>query len=213
MRIQADIVDSIKKAIEGKRERKFKQTLELIVNLKDIDPKNPSHRIDELVPLPEGPGKEPQIAIFASSQSTLQLEGAAERIISGDELSELTKNQKEIKKLADEFDYFLAEAPLMLTIGKVLGKALGPRGKMPRPIPPGSDPRPVVEQLKKSVRIRSHTGMSCHAPVGVEDMTQEQLGRNIAEVIRRIESKLPQGKANIASVWIKFTMGSPVRVM
>ena len=71
------------------------------------------------------------------------------------------------------FDFFIAEAPLMPVIGKRLGVVLGPRGKMPKPLPPGADPTPVIISLRNTVRVRSRDKKTFHAPIGTRDMPPE----------------------------------------
>jgi len=208
-----NVLEEINKIIKEGKKRRYKQSVELIINLRNIDMKNPSNRMDQTIALPEGKGKESKIAVFASGEAALKAEEAAEKVIRPEELKDYAKDKHKSKQLANEYDFFLAEAPLMPTIGKTLGKVLGPRGKMPRPVPPGADLKPVADQLKKSIRLRSHSTLTCHALVGNEEMKPEAISKNVEAVIKRAEDNLPQGKANIASVFVKTTMGSPVRIL
>jgi large subunit ribosomal protein L1 len=208
-----NVLEGINKIIKERKKRRYKQSVELVINLRNIDMKNPSNRIDQIIALPEGKGKESKIAVFASGESAFKAEEIAEKVIRPEELKDYAKDKRKSKQLANEYDFFLAEAPLMLTIGKMLGKVLGPRGKMPRPVPPDADLKPVADQLKKSIRLRSHSTLTCHALVGNEEMKPEAISKNVEAVIKRAEDNLPQGKANIVSVFVKTTMGSPVRIL
>ncbi|HXQ49012.1 MAG TPA: 50S ribosomal protein L1, partial [Thermoplasmata archaeon] len=114
--------------------------------------------------------------------------------------------------LASDIDFFLAEAPLMPTIGKRLGVVLGPRGKMPRPVPPGTDPTNLVNALKRSIRVRTKSNRTFHAAIGIRSMPAEQLAQNVDAVLARIVGKLERGRTNIESVYVKTTMGPAVRV-
>jgi large subunit ribosomal protein L1 len=115
--------------------------------------------------------------------------------------------------MVDEYDFFLAEAPLMPAIGKQLGVVLGPRGKMPRPVPPKIDPEGIITNLRNTVRIRSRDKKTFHALVGTKNMTPEDLAENVDKVVKTILEKLERGKLNIASIFIKTTMGPAVRLM
>lgn len=143
----------------------------------------------------------------------MKAKGVADRVIEPDELNTIADDRKEAKKLAREFDYFIAEAPLMPVIGKRLGIVLGPRGKMPKPIPPGADPKPMIDNLRKSVSIRSRDKPTFHAPVGNVDMDPEKIAENIETIIKRLASRLEKGTMNIASAYVKTTMGPAERVM
>jgi large subunit ribosomal protein L1 len=109
-------------------------------------------------------------------------------------------------------DFFVAEAPLMVTIGKKLGTALGPKGKMPRPLPPGADPKPALDNLRNTVRVRSKDRRTFHVAVGSREMSPEDIATNIETVLKRVESKLERGTNNISSIYIKTTMGPSVRL-
>jgi large subunit ribosomal protein L1 len=133
-------------------------------------------------------------------------------VIQPDEIESIADDRRGARKLVRNIDYFVAEAPLMPTIGKRLGVFLGPPGKMPRPLPPGSDPSGIVASLRRTVRVRSRDKTTIHVPVGSSKMSAEDITANIVEVIRRIESKTPRGPGNIASVYVKTTMGPSVKV-
>ena len=100
-----------------------------------------------------------------------------------------------------------------MVIGKKLGIVLAPRGKMPKPIPPQADPGPIINNLRRSVTVRSKDKRTFHTPVGVKEMSPEDIAENIDVVMKRILSKLERGRMNIASVYVKTTMGPAVRLM
>ena len=106
----------------------------------------------------------------------------------------------------------IAESTLMATVGKSLGQVLGPRGKMPKPLPPGQDPTPMINNLKKTVRVRTRDKKTFHVPVGTKEMTDEEIADNVSAVVKRIISKLDKGDSNIASIFLKTTMGKPVKI-
>jgi large subunit ribosomal protein L1 len=134
-------------------------------------------------------------------------------VITPDELGTIADNKKDAKKIANKTDYFIAEAPLMAVVGKRLGTVLGPRGKMPKPIPPGADPTGMVENLRKSVSIRTKDRMTFHVPVGAADMDPEKIAENIEAIMKRVETRLEKGKMNIASSYVKTTMGPSERII
>jgi large subunit ribosomal protein L1 len=192
--------------------REFAETIELAINLKDLDLSVPKNRIEDEVPLPNGRGKPVKVALFGSAELGQKVRGVADLVFTAAELEELTKDKKAAKKLVEDVDFFLAEAPLMPTIGKRLGVVLGPRGKMPRPVPPGTDPTNLIRALKRSIRVRSKGNRTLHAAVGLRTMPPDQLAQNVDAVLNRVVGKLERGKSNIESVYLKTTMGPSVRL-
>ena len=133
-------------------------------------------------------------------------------VISPAQIDEFSENKREARKLADKFDFFVAETGLMATIGKSLGVVLGPRGKMPRPIPPQADIARIIKSLTNLVPVRSKDRPTFHVPFGNVSMSQEQLADNLETILKRVESNLDRGNENIASIWVKTTMGKAVRL-
>ncbi len=202
-----DIYETVKKMLEETKKRNFKESVDMAVNLQYVDLSDPKKRLNEEIILPHGRGKPIKVAVFASGETAQKAKNIADLVISPEEIDKLAEDKRRAKKLANEYDYFIAEAPLMTKIGKVLGGILGPRGKMPKPIPAGSDPTQLIQNLKKTVRVRTREKRTFHVPVGTRDMSPEQITENIEEVIKKIVSKLEKGKGNIESIYIKTTMG------
>ena len=207
------LVDTIKKLQVESKKRNFVETVELAINLKDIDLSNPKNRIQEEIILPHGRGKAIRVGVFGSSEMAVKAKGVADVVVQPEEIEDLAGDKAKARKFARGSDYFVAEAPLMPTIGKRLGIILAPRGKMPKPIPPGSDPSATIEKLRASVTVRTRDKMTFHMPVGSKDMSAEHLAENIDVVLRRVTSKLERGKQNIRSAYVKTTMGPSYKVI
>ena len=212
---EKDIIKIVQKILDEKhnKKRKFKQSIDLVINIKGVDFNDPKNRIEEEILLPSGRGKDAKVALFASGELALKAKGVADLIIKPEEIEDLAKDKKNFKKIAENHDFFIAEAPLMPVIGKSLGVILGPRGKMPKPVPPTADIKNMVKNLRKTIKIRSKGKKTFHAVVGTEDMEPEKIAKNIATVIKRLEEKLPNGRLNIESMYIKTSMGSAEKLM
>lgn len=207
------LLESIKQAKEKSKKRNFSQSIELIVNLRDIDMKKPEGRIQELIELPHTVGKQPKICVFASGELALKAKKAgADLVMERRELEALAGDKKRRRALAQTYDFFIAEAPLMPLIGKILGSALGPKGRMPTPVPPTANIAEHVKRYRKTVlvRLRGQPVLQCR--VGTEEMPEEQVAENIQAVLRRLEGRLKRGFKNIESIYVKTTMGQPVRI-
>lgn len=206
-------VIAVQKALESAKKRNFTETVELAINLKDVDLSIPKNRIQEDIILPAGRGKKVKVCVIGGGELALKARDVADRVITPEELSVIADDKKQAKKIANDTDYFIAEAPLMAVVGKRLGIVLGPRGKMPKPIPPGVDPANMIESLRKSVTVRTKDRITFHVPVGTVDMNAEQIADNIDLVIKRVALRLEKGKLNIQSAYVKTSMGPSERIM
>jgi large subunit ribosomal protein L1 len=206
------IIEAVKEALEKAPERKFLESVELAVNLRDLDLSNPKNRLTEEIILPKGRGKIVTVGVFASPEMAVKAKDVADRVIMSEDISKMTDEKAETKKMVEGTDFFVAEAPLMAMVGKNLGVILGPRGKMPRPVPPGSDPGPVIETLRKTVKIRTRDRRTFHVAAGTRQMTPEDISDNIMAILNRIQSKLERGLMNIHSVYVKTSMGPAIKL-
>jgi len=211
--VDEKIVKMVRKALDDAPERKFKESVDIAINLKDVDLSVPKNRIAEEIILPKGRGKVLKIAVIGSQEMILKAKSVADVVINEEDLDTYADDKKSGRKIANSVDFFIAEAPFMPVVGKKMGIFLGPRGKMPRPIPPGADPTPLVKSLRNSVRVRSKDKGTFHVPVGTTEMSVEELGENIEAILKRVINKLERGKQNIDSIYIKTTMGPSVRMM
>ncbi|MDR0888202.1 MAG: 50S ribosomal protein L1 [Candidatus Methanoplasma sp.] len=206
-------VIAVQKALESAKKRNFTETVELAINLKDIDLTVPKNRIQEDIILPNGRGKAVKVTVIGGGELALKAKDVADLVITPDELGALADDKKQAKKIANSTDYFIAEAPLMAVVGKRLGTVLGPRGKMPKPIPPGADPAGMVENLRKSVTVRTKDRKTFHVPVGTVNMPAEEIADNIDTVVKRVALRLEKGKLNIASAYVKTSMGPSEKIL
>lgn len=209
--------DAIVKAIADMKEkspkRKFNQSVELAVKLRELDLKRPESRINESLELPTAASKDVKVAVIAGGDLAVRARNAGADIIIGrEDLDKMGREKKEARKLAQKFDYFVAEAPLMPQVGKSLGQMLGPRGKMPTPIPPTAPIDDVIKRQRKMARLKMKDQPVIQVKVGTEDMPNDVLVQNIQTVISRLEAKLEKGSKNISGVSVKTTMGPLVKV-
>lgn len=211
--VEKTTLAAVKKALESSPKRNFKETVDLAINLRDVDLSVPKNRIQEDVVLPHGRGKALRVCVIGGAELAAKARDVADMVITPDELGKIADDKKQAKKVASQVDYFIAEAPLMPQIGKRLGIVLAPRGKMPKPIPPGADPAPIIENLRRSVSVRTKDRKTFQAPVGTVDMSPEQIAENVDAILKRVIGKLEKGKMNIDSAYVKTTMGPSERLI
>jgi large subunit ribosomal protein L1 len=208
------IEEAVSEMLSKSPERRFKERIDLAINLHNLDMSLPGNRIDAEIVLPHGSGRPAKIAVFAGGETAMQAKRAgADLVMPPTEIEALGEERKRARKLANEFDFFIAESQLMPTIGKNLGPILGKRGKMPLPLPPTADVAPLINRMRSIVRIRSRDRLTFHMPIGNRDMEIQQIAENIEVVITKLEQTLVNGKQNLKSVYVKTTMGPPIKVM
>lgn len=209
-----NIEEAVKKAIVEAPVRKFNESVDLAINLHNIDLSIPGNRIDAEIILPHGLGKPAKIAVFAAGDTALRAKSAgADRVLSSEEITVLGGDKRSARKLADEYKFFIAETRFMPVIGKSLGPILGKRGKMPTPLPPTQDVTPQIARLRNMVRIRSRDRPTFHLTIGNRTMDAKELAENIEAVITKLEQTLKDGKHNLKSIYVKTTMGPAIRVI
>ncbi len=204
------LAEAIRKAMERSKKRGFKQTVEMVVVLRDIDPKSPEGRIRETVFLPHGRGKDAEICVVAEGDMALKAKEMGLRVLGKQDLQAMSR--KEAKKVAERCDWVLVRTDLMALAGRVLGPALGPRGKIPVPVPPNADIKAFAERYRKAVFMRNKDQPQLMVPIGSEDMDPEKIAENAQRVLAALEPRLRSPAHNIAKIVVKTTMGPPVEV-
>ena len=209
---EAQYVKAIKQAKESDKEHKFTHAIEMIAVFRDIDVKK-GFALNEVVQLPNKMNKPAQVCIIASGDmGTKAKKTNADRVMDGEEITKIGSNKRESRKFINKYDFFLADTKLMPTIGKVLGQLLGPRGKMPTPIPFNASIESFLERFRDSIKIRTKSSLSMSCKIGDEKMDDNALASNANTIISSIEKKLPNGSKNIKKIMFKTTMGKVIRI-
>ncbi len=200
----------LKKALEELRknkERKFDQTLDLIVNLQKYSVKKNPINLFATVPHKT---KDKKVAAFLESNSEL---------IDTITFQDFKKysDKKKLKSLVRKYDFFISQAKIMPQVATTFGRVLGPTGKMPSPqlgIILNADEKTINELKQKintSVKIRVKES-SIKLPVGKQSMKDEDLIENIISIYHEIIKNLPRGKENVKNLELKFTMTKPIKL-
>ena len=206
------LADLVKKGKEQSKERKFTQSVEAMVTLKDVDPKKTDLNINEIIYLPHPTTKQAKVCFIGSGDLAVRARNAkANLVIDPSQLDNYGGSKREAKKLARSYDFFLADTALMPRIGKVLGQALGPKGKIPTPVPPNAPVETMINRMRTAVRVRSRSSLGVMSKVGDSKLTEPQLAENILAMVNAVSKKLPNGDKNIRTIMVKTTMGKPAK--
>jgi large subunit ribosomal protein L1 len=210
----------IKEAISKLKDsskRNFKQTVDLIINLKHLDFKDPKQQVEFFLNLPKPKGKVNKICALVGPELGDQAKKKMDNVVMLNEFDKYSANKKLTKKLAGNYDYFVAQANIMPKVATAFGRILGPKGKMPNPkagciVPPNANLEAVYDKLKNTVKISAKKTPLIQTTVGKEDSPEEDIVENIKYIHSNLVHNLPQGKNNIKSIYVKYTMSNPVKL-
>jgi large subunit ribosomal protein L1 len=214
--MEEKFLEYIKKLREINKKRNFVQTAELQMALKDLDLTKVENRIEDLVTLPHGLGKKRKVCAFVGPETYEEAKQIFDKVILVDEFQNYDK--KKAKKLAREYDFFVAQANIMPQVARYFGRYLGPLNKMPNPklgliFPPkGAKLKELYDKLQKSVAVVVKKVPLAYAPFGTEAMKDEELAENLETLYKHIVEKLPNKEGSIKRAVIKFTMSKPVKI-
>ncbi len=209
--VKTAIEKSVLEAIKLGSGKRFKQSVELIVVFKGLDPKSPDVKFRDVIYLPKGLGKTPKILLIADGDMLVKAKSLGVDVLSKDDLQKLDK--RGAKKFARIYDWFLVKSDLMTIVGRVLGPALGPRGKFPIPLQPSANLEAVIKQYSMSTRLRNKEQAWVGCRVGTEDMNPKDLADNISAILEHVESKIKRPLETSCKVYVKTTMGPTVEVV
>ena len=208
----AQLTEIVTKGKEAK-ERKFPESVEAIITFKDVDPKKTDLNINEMVYLPHPGSHRSSICYIGSGDLLLRARNAGvDGALEPAQLENYAGNKKEAKRLARQYDFFLADTALMPRIGRILGQFLGPRGKIPTPVPPNAQIEALITRMRTAVRVRSRASLAVGAKVGDRKLPDAEIAENIQAMVQAVQRKLPNGDRNIRSVIVKTSMGKPARI-
>ena len=207
---EAQLTEMIKAVKAEAKQRKFKQALEIIITFKDIDVKK-GFAINEIVQLPKTSSPAAVCVMATGDMSTKAKAANADAVIGTEELDKFAANKRESRKFINKYDFFLADTKIMPVVGKVLGQLLGPRGKMPVPVPFDAPIESFLQRFRSSIKVRVRSSLSLACKFGDETMDDADLAINAHAIVSAVEKKLPNGEKNIKRIMIKTTMGKPTK--
>ena len=203
-----ELEKGLKELRENGKDRKFDQTVDLIINLTQFN--NKKEGLNLFVQVPHKI-KDKKICGFLESKNN-QVD-----TITFQEFKKYQNDKKALKNLEKSYDFFIAQGSLMPKVATTFGRVLGPVGKMPSPqmgIILNADEKTIKElkeKINKGIKIRTKEA-SVKVPIGKQSMKDEELIDNINAVYNSVFGALPKNKENIKNVEIKFTMSKPYKI-
>ncbi len=212
----AKLKEALTKARQSKRN--FKQKFDLIISLKGINLKKTEQQVEFFASLHKEKGKPTKVCALVGPELGSSAKNVCDFAILQAEFEKYQKDKKLAKKLAKEYDFFIAQANIMPQIATSFGKFLGPKGKMPNPkagciVPPTANLEALYNKLQKTIKISAKTTPVIQCIVGNEDMSDEDVIDNIKTIYDQLIHHLPNEKHNIKSGFLKLTMGKPIKII
>ncbi len=213
---QQEILKALKEVRNKKR--KFPQSVDLVVGLKDLDMKKPEQQVDFFIELPNPTGKKASVCALVAQELASEAKEVCDAVILQEDFQRYAKDKKALRKLAREHAYFIGQANIMPQVASAFGRVLGPKGKMPNPkagciVSPKAALRPLYSKLQNTVRVAAKIAPVVQCRLGNEGMSDEQLAQNFKVVYDQLIHSLPGGEDNVKAAFLKLTMGKPVKVL
>jgi len=225
-KLKLALEEAIKNSVitkEGKKDkvRKFDETMDVVINLRDFDVRNPNNKFDQELILPNAirPGKL-NLCFIANGDMVLRVKEKKYDVADEAFLNELDKKDKKIKKkFAQKYDTFVCQAPLMRNVAKVIGRYLGQMNKMPKPQPAGygiikqdENIDKLVDLYSKIIKVQTKKSPIIQTIFGKKSLPMEKNFENLKALLNLVEAKLPNGAGNFKSIYIKTSMGISTKV-
>jgi large subunit ribosomal protein L1 len=206
---------------ETKKKRKFVETIDVVVNLKNVNLKDPNKRFNNEIELPNTVDEKTTVCFFVDGDQLVQAGNLKADAMGKEAMDSMGKKEKaEKRKFVNKYEYFVANTEMMKLVAKYFGKLFGPKGKMPRPQPqgfgvinPGDSIAPTLEKYKRVIRMKLQKFPLIQFKIGSKAMEIKKLAQNLKTSIEWIDGKLEKGRANIRSVYVKTTMGASVKLL
>ena len=202
--------------------RKFDETIDLVINLKDLNLNDPKQRIDKEIILPNNilTSDKPNVCVIASDEILLEARNMGLKTVDKDGLVQMNNDEKkDKKKFVKKYDFFIVEDKMMPNVARYLARFLGPLGKMPKPFPSGygiisspEDLKVAIERYLKIIRIQLKKQPLIQVKIGKKSMEKEKVFENLKTVVDYIADQMPHRYNNIKSMFLKTTMGHPIKI-
>jgi len=201
----------LKNSAENKR--KFVETIELQVALKNYDTTK-EKKLAGTVRLPIAPKLKYSVCVIGDAKHLEDAKKANIASMSQDDLKKLKKDKKLVKKLAAQYDAFLASSTLIRLIPRLVGPGLNKAGKFPAGLGSNEDIPSKVAEQKSTIKfqLKSKKALCLGVAVANVSMTPEQINTNLTLAVNFLVSLLSKNWQQVKRLYVKSTMGPSHRI-
>ena len=205
----------IKECLENRKKRKFTETIDLQIGLKDYDP-NKDKRFAGTVKLPNIARPHLKVCVIADAAHIDKCKKLNIDYIDADTLKKRIdpndKKGKELKKWAGKYKLLFVSETLVRQLPKLGGPLLSKWGKFPTVIKTDDDVKLKIDEMKSSVKFQLKKVLCLAVAVANDKMTEDQIRQNLITAINYLVSLLKKNWNNVKSLYIRTTMGHPVKI-
>jgi len=207
------MTQSVRKVLEGSKEkpRKFVETIELQIGLKNYDPQK-DKRFSGSIRLPNIPRPKMAICVIADAHHADLAKQQGLDFVTAEDMKKWNKNKKIIKNFAKKYDAFLSSEALIKQIPRLLGPGLNKAGKFPTLVTHNESLTAKADEVRATIKFQLKKVLCMGVAVGHVSMTEQEIIQNVTMSINFLVSLLKKNWQNVKSLYIKSTMGKPVRL-
>jgi len=194
-----------------RKERKFVETVELQIGLKDYDPQK-DKRFSGSIKLKHIPRQKLQAIILGDQIHCDQAKELGIPYIDAEGLKKFNKQRKPMKKFFKPYAVLLASESIIKQIPRLVGPSLTKLGKFPMTVSHNDNLQEKIDEAKATIKFQLKKVLCMGVGVANLNMTEEQQRENITLAINFLASLLKKQWNNIRTLHIKTTMGKAQRI-
>jgi large subunit ribosomal protein L10Ae len=196
------------------KQRKFTETIELQIGLKDYDPQKDKRFVGS-VRLPNNPRPNLKICIIADEKHKDEVAKFSIDIdvVDLEYLKKFNKEKKLIKGWAKKYSLLIASDTVLKKVPVVVGPILNRIQMFPQVVTHNEPLLGKVEDIRSSVKWQLKKVTCLAAAVGSANMSDDELRVNIMMSLNFLVSLLKKGWHNCKSVHIKSTMSKSIKLL
>jgi len=205
----------INEMLTTKKERKFVESVDLQIGLKDYDP-NKDKRFTGSVKLPHIPRPNLKICFIADANHIDKCKAAGIEYIDADTLklkiNPADKKAKDLKKWARKYKLLFISDTLLKQLPKLGGPMFTKWGKFPLVVQQNENVKEKIDEGLATIKYQLKKVTNLGLAVGHVKMSEEQLRQNLLMSINFLVSLLKKGWNNIGGLTLRSTMGKPIKI-
>ena len=190
----------------AEKKRNFVESVEIQIGLKNYDPQK-DKRFSGTVKLKHIPRPKMKVCILGDQQHCDEAKANNVPFMDVEALKKLNKQKKLVKKLAKQYDAFLASEALIKQIPRLLGPGLNKAGKFPGLLSHQESMMAKIDEVKATIKFQMKKVLCLSVAVGHVQMTPDELVQNVHLSVNFLVSLLKKHWQNVRSLHVKSTMG------
>jgi large subunit ribosomal protein L10Ae len=207
--------EHIAKMMADRKDRKFQETVDLQIGLKDYDP-NKDKRFVGSVKLPNIPRPRMKTCFIADAAHIDKCKALGIEYIDADTLklkiNPADKKGKDLKKWSKKYRMLFVSDTLLKHLPKLGGPLFTKWGKFPIVVTTTDNVRARVDEGLATIKYQLKKVTNLGVAIGHVGLSEEEIRQNLLMSINFLISLLKKGWTNISALTIRTTMGKPVKI-